>query len=233
VGGSLDGHGVILHTTDGGQTWTQQMDGLLPAVQLEGVTVVDADTAWVCGGPFGGYPLIIHSADGGQSWQRPGYQQLPVTKTVISVDALDADTVWAVGQTDTVLHTDDAGAAWLVPEHYPAHELDANGVVMIDEETIWIVVDYGGIYRSDDGGDNWTSQESGQHGHHLIRISALDGDNAWIVGVLADGYGDLGVILHTADGGALWETQTDPVNVFWHDVAMLNAPIYLPLLFRG
>jgi photosystem II stability/assembly factor-like uncharacterized protein len=95
-----------------------------------------------------------------------------------------------------------------------------------------VAVEYGGIYRSDDAGLVWEFQESSQHGHHLLRVSALDEDNAWIVGALV-GYGpELGVVVHTADGGDNWETQALPVNAALFDVAFVPGPLYLPLTFR-
>jgi photosystem II stability/assembly factor-like uncharacterized protein len=71
-----------------------------------------------------------------------------------------------------------------------------------------------------------------QHGHHLLRISALDADNAWIVGPLATGGGDPGVVLHTSDGGDSWETQMVLFQALWSDVAMVAGVyrLHLPVI---
>jgi len=147
------------------------------------------------------------------------------------VKALNADLAWAVGQLDTVRYTTNAGSDWIEPG-FPTTGIDANGVAVVNEDTVWVALDYGGIYRSDNGGATWTSQESNQHGHHLLRVSALDADNAWIIGALASSGTDFGVILHTDNGGDNWETQSSPVNASWSDLAVVDGrpPLFLPLI---
>jgi len=54
--------GVILHTTDGGQTWTYQVS----PENLRGVAFAD----WQTGLAVGERGLILRSADGGATWQR-------------------------------------------------------------------------------------------------------------------------------------------------------------------
>jgi len=227
--------GVILHTSNGGSNWTRQEGGTVPNTTLSGVYAVDAQTAWACGAVSAGYGTILRTTDGGNSWHRPGHTQLPAGHTVISVHALDADTTWAVGQTTLVMHTADAGSTW-ENRSPPTGFLDVNGVVAVNRDTVWVVIDYGGIWRTDNGGSNWTEQESGEHGYHLVRVSVLDSDNAWVTGVLESSGTQLGVILHTEDGGDTWSSpQQTPVNASWWGVSFVDGHFhrYLPLIMRS
>jgi photosystem II stability/assembly factor-like uncharacterized protein len=85
---------------------------------------------------------------------------------------------------------------------------------------------------SADGGRSWVNQEPNRQGHHLLRISALDADNAWIVGPLATGGGDPGVVLYTSDGGDNRATQTVPFRAFWSNLAMVAGErrLHLPVI---
>ena len=225
----------IIHTRDGGQTWTRQTSGTVPNIPFSGVYAVDAQIAWACGGVGPGDGTILHTTDGGKTWERPpGYTQLP-DQFVISVYALDANTVWGVGEENTVVYTADAGISW-ENHSVPTGVLDANGVVAPGRDTVWVVMDYGGIWRSDDGGTKWTEQESGTGGHHLVRVSALDPDNAWVTGVLESSGTQLGVILHTEDGGVNWSIpQQTPVDGRWWGVSFVDGHFhrYLPLIMKS
>jgi photosystem II stability/assembly factor-like uncharacterized protein len=57
---------VLLHTSDGGVTWTPQDAGAPPFTAYMGISAVSASTAWVAG--WGGF--VARTTDGGLSWQR-------------------------------------------------------------------------------------------------------------------------------------------------------------------
>lgn len=87
---------LILHTTDGGATWTKEASVL--TAELVGVDFVDAAHGWAITDDAGdaGYALQ-HTSDGGATWsrQRPhaGIDGLD------GVDFIDATTGWVTGQT--------------------------------------------------------------------------------------------------------------------------------------
>src|SRR5712664_2183215 len=59
---AIGGLGTIVHTTDGGATWTLQDAG--GTARLWGVFFLDADTGWVVGESG----TIFHTTDGGATW---------------------------------------------------------------------------------------------------------------------------------------------------------------------
>lgn len=99
--------GRILHTDDGGETWTLQATGT--TAQLEAMAFVDAQNGWAVGGS--GTGTILHTTNGGAAWTS---QALPgtVSENMRGVDFIDVNQGWAVGAGGSVLHTIDGGATW-------------------------------------------------------------------------------------------------------------------------
>jgi photosystem II stability/assembly factor-like uncharacterized protein len=65
IGWAVGTNGTIVHTTDGGTTWTGQSNPLSgTTIVLRGVEFTDATTGWAVG--LGG--TILHTIDGGSNW---------------------------------------------------------------------------------------------------------------------------------------------------------------------
>jgi photosystem II stability/assembly factor-like uncharacterized protein len=95
--------GTILHTNDGGATWTDQGYG------GAAVSFVDANTGWA----VGERGTILSTTDGGATWtpQASGTNAL-----LTGVSFADANSGWAVGYEAydvTVLHTENGGRDWV------------------------------------------------------------------------------------------------------------------------
>jgi hypothetical protein len=216
--------GVILHTTDGGQTWTRQGQGMVPAVQLGGVYASDAQHAWAVGEaePGNRYGTIVRTVDGGATWEQRPYTLARELAGywLISIHGLDANTVWAVGH-DLVLYSADGGLTWIDLEA-PSGGLDVNTVFAVDRDTVWVAGDAGIILRSDQGGavGSWQQQPSAT-GAYIMRLSAVGEESAWAVGQVQ--YPPFsGPVLHTADGGQVWISQTLPVQANWIGVSFVR-----------
>jgi len=83
---------LVLHTTNGGQTWVQQSVGAPPVTAITGVTAVNSTTAWIAG--WNGF--VAQTRNGGQSWRQEG---VTGAEGVGFEDALflDAQTGWVGG----------------------------------------------------------------------------------------------------------------------------------------
>jgi photosystem II stability/assembly factor-like uncharacterized protein len=222
VGGAVwdaDSPAVILHTTDGGRTWTRQGQGLNLKADLCGVYASDATHAWAVGGlePGQRFGTIVRTSDGGATWERISYtlDRSVDSFPLIMIHGVDANTLWAVGH-DQAIYSTDGGLTW-VDSELTVGTYDENGVFVVDHNTVWVVTDLGGIYRSDDSGAHWQKQTlpPGTTGDWVLRISAIDDRSAWAV--TRPPYGSSpGHILHTSDGGQTWVAQTTPVDPsFW------------------
>ena len=183
TGWAVGEHGTILHTTDGGSTWTPQTSGT--SNHLEGVHFTDANTAWAVG--YAG--TIVHTTDGGTSCTP---QTSGISTWLYDVHFTDANTGWTVGAYGTIVHTTDGGTSWTPQTSGTAVLL--RGVHFTDATTGWAVGWYGEILHTTDGGSTWTPQTSGTL-NHLEDAHFIDANTGWAVGWD-------GTILHTTTGGS-------------------------------
>ena len=120
------GSGIVLKTTNGGITWTTQMDTLYEA--LFGVSFVDSSCGFAVGywsgsmgsGATGG--KIVYTSDGGVNWMSQLDEDLSRYR---GVDFLDVNTGWVVGtdydvsglpNSGIILHTTNGGVAFVEEE---------------------------------------------------------------------------------------------------------------------
>ena len=120
----------------------------------------------------------------------------------------DGKRLWAVGQSGTILESEDGGATWT-----PRNSGTTWGLARIfgasDGMRLWVVGDHGTILESDDGGATWKARKSDAAGFLWSISGTSDGRRLWAVG-------DNGTILESDDGGANWIKRnsgtTDPLE---------------------
>ena len=188
--------GTILHTADGGGTWTPQSSGT-PSATLESVAFPDATHGWAVG--TGG--TIISTTDGGAYWAA---QSSETPEALSCVAFPDATHGWAVGQGGTILSTADAGAHWAAQTSGTGEWLTSTAFV--DAAHGWAVGDWGVFLATSDGGVHWTQQDSGIEGTHceFLGVAFADAMHGCAVGTM-------GHIRGTTDGGAHWTAQSSDV----------------------
>ena len=212
--------GTILHTNDGGVTWSKQNSGTNHT--LSAICFVDSSHGWAVGEAG----TILRSSDGGKTWRRqdnPLYHQnqftpaflgekkalekkkKPAPYFLMDVHFVNKKEGWIVTEKTTILHTADSGKTWDI--QYKGGDFILRAVDFIDDKTGWAVGEYGYIYHTDDGGRTWVkqagkysiSEETGliDGGYFLFDVCVLDKLTAWVVGI--DGYAAI-----TKDGGSTW-----------------------------
>lgn len=180
-------YGTIYRTTDGGDLWTEIVNGLT-GDSFYGAEMAGPDRVWMVG-DFG---ALLHSSDGGGSWAAQNSQ---TANSLLSVSFVNENSGWAVGDLGTLLKTSNGGATWsLLNIGYGTTIFF--GVKFKDVLNGWIVGDNGLILRTTNGGGSWTPQTSGT-ANALFYVDFLD---------LYNGYaaGSGGTILKTTNGGAVW-----------------------------
>lgn len=134
---------------------------------------------------------IISSAQ--WEWQNP----LPQGNSLGDVYAFDEQYCWAVGNSGTIIFTENGGNTWVFQESGTWESLF--NIQFIDQFTGWIVGHGGTILYSENAGNTWQdysiNTDIDLNGLHFI-----DQYNGWIVG-------EEGTILYTQDGGVGWEYQ--------------------------
>ena len=91
---------VILHTTDGGKTWTFQQPPPGRTGSLTDVWAISPKQAWIgslmgyaCTNPLSALPWLLHTTDGGKTWPDVMHHVLSLHK-LFFLDALHG---WAIG----------------------------------------------------------------------------------------------------------------------------------------
>ncbi len=103
--------GVILHTTDSGNSWNEQDNPVSGLSWLADVFFADPNNGWAVGG-FGKPGIIIHTTDGGLHWTQ---QMSPTDDWFNGVTFVNADVGWIVGSNGTALHTTTGGTGLQPP----------------------------------------------------------------------------------------------------------------------
>jgi photosystem II stability/assembly factor-like uncharacterized protein len=167
----------VVHTQDGGATWTDRSLGALAVERLEAsgrtmqtitddvilsdVEFVDAQHGFIAG-EFG---TLLATSDGGQHWRQVA---IPTEKTLFGVHFRTPDEGWVVGIDGIILHTEDGGRTWTTQngltetgaiEDVSFVEAMANPglyAVSVEGRRGVVVGDSGAFFVSDDGGRTWT-----------------------------------------------------------------------------
>ena len=194
---TYNGEGVVIKTTDGGDTWEQMTPE--PIEGLQGCSFVTIDTGYAAG--WNGY--IIKTTNSGETWE-----ELFVASgiyEITDIEFYDADHGVVVGQDNNgafAFVTDDAGETWTAGTGIVAA---CYRVTYADENTLFIAANNGYIFKSTDGGYNWSNVSTGSG--LMLGLDFINADYGIITG-------DNGLILKTTDGGNSWETQSVNDNLF-------------------
>ena len=216
------GVGTILHTSDGGDSWTNQIPAGYESTAFQGIHSPDGVNVWATGGSNNGFATILKSGDAGLTWLRQTNGDVFKAQTLLGISAVDANSAWAVGGNPdggyVVLHTGDGGSNWT--RKYSLGLGDANEVSAVNTSTVWVACD-SQILRSTDAGRHWDSPGSPPY---TMGISAVSSEEAWAV-VNAE-TSKSGSILHTSDGGTNWTTQVpgETLAPLW-TISIVNPPL--------
>jgi len=144
-GGTYSNSGIILKSSDGGQTWSEIELG-----SLKNVNDIELKNGF--GYFVGENGSIFKTIDGGTSWQASSSN---ITSSLYGVAVLNDNTAIAVGSPGKILRTTNNGVSWSLiscPVNLPI-----NNVLFIDEVIGFGVCHNGTIIKTTDGGLSWTS----------------------------------------------------------------------------
>ena len=174
--------GKIIHTSDGGKTWSTQTTGI--TVKIKKVRFVDALNGWaICDSG-----KIIHTVDGGINWEIQFDEPNFATGKMC---AINSSICWITGkwlQEQVFLKTLDGGINWEVinPPNIGSASLDE--VVFINQNRGWFTVVYysggsmgSGIFSTTNGGNTWSLQFS--YNSLSTDIFFLDENFGWLGGL--------------------------------------------------
>jgi len=211
--------GLVMHTTDGAQTWDRECE--LGDFALFAVDFVGKDLGWAVGRAG----KIIHTVDGGKTWVP---DQPVIEEALFDVDFADAKHGIAVGNFGVLARTEDGGQTWIDQVLEPMANAQINAVSFVNEHLAFIVGEYplweaqldenvqmstlSNIFRSTDGGATWHTVHTG-HQVVLNDVVFKDEREGWVTGVN-------GLLLHTTDGGETWQAIDTGVKVHLNKIAL-------------
>ena len=153
--------GKIMHTEDGGETWSEQekslMEGtgifdLLDLPTLYGVHMTSAQEGAAAG--IEGH--IARTRDGGQRWAFDTVEaEPPVIDPLFRVVELADGSGWAGGAAGEVVRREPGETTWKRAKLGQDVLTWLRGISFSDPQHGWLVGGYGLIYRTTDGGKSW------------------------------------------------------------------------------
>jgi photosystem II stability/assembly factor-like uncharacterized protein len=222
VGGLWD-HALILHTSNGGNIWSQERDDDPAPAELLAVSFSDGKN-WMAVGYYG---TIMSTRTGGASWNAI---QTYFMNTYFGAYMYNQTIGFAVGVSNIfyplVTRTTDG---WQTFEHFSfpiknndeLWEADLTDVEFISPTvgfaTARVAYSHGAIIYTADAGETWKTVYWNNDGN-ILGIEFVSEDIGYAVG-------DRGLILKTDDGGQHWGRLHSGIFFRLHDVSFASKQV--------
>lgn len=193
------GTGRLLHTADGGDTWSVQSQ--LDSIFWESIFFTSPKEGWICGENGS----LSRTDDGGDTWRRVAVAPATVAFYGISFPGPRRGILVGIDVTrrNAACYTsDDGGETWQAhPDSFACTSLEP--IQFFDEKT-GVMAGGERVFFTTDGGVTWNP--SYVDAKLVIRgLHFLDHDNGWVVG-------HRGAAFQTHDGGLSWHNQGFTAN---------------------
>ncbi|KAK3277182.1 hypothetical protein CYMTET_14792 [Cymbomonas tetramitiformis] len=207
---------VVLHTSDGGETWAAQRDITFLGQIWRGVSFADDFRGWV----VGDRAQIISTVDGGVTWEALE-SGVDASYNFYAVQVVNGTDLWVVGDYGTVLHLPITAEGGTEPT-FSLQSSNAQSAAQYALRTLhfvtpvvgYIAGEYGALVKTTDGGATWRSLATGSSGVILQGVYFKNATVGWLAG-------GAGLILYTEDGGEVWEEQQGCGTIYdLHDIAV-------------
>jgi photosystem II stability/assembly factor-like uncharacterized protein len=158
---------LILHTVDGGETWTKQFGGGESDNALLSVFFKSPSHGWA----IGAFNYTVETTDAGKTWTERKTLMPPPPEGSVPTKPVDEN----VDPTAPKKTVEGAGGA----DPYAAATGDENHLNAMfqgpDANTILIAAEAGAVYRSTDAGTTWSKVLTGYPGSFWGGLTAKDG----------------------------------------------------------
>jgi photosystem II stability/assembly factor-like uncharacterized protein len=190
--------GMIVKTTNGGQTWLYNNSNTSTSTQIYGVDFVNSTTGWA----VAQNGIIRKTTDGGTTWNSQTSGQ---TVALFDISFVNDQLGLIVGASGKILRTTNGGTNWVNITSGTTETL--RELQFVDNLNAWTVGTSGTIRLTTDGGLTWSAQTPPDGVTSYLRaVCFIDNQNGWIVG---DGL----TILKTTNGGVNWVQRYAPPGV--------------------
>ncbi len=234
-GWAVGDSGLIIHTTDGGQSWVFQESNSVN--ELVDVFFLDKQQGWISSINFTNPPygtILLKTIDGGQNWTSHPYPEENIfINCILFLDSLNG---WMGGSPHALVHTTDGGQQWQQAAidtstlaFFPVLSIQFHGTQY--GYACGGIFDIAGVtWHTNNGGELWHAIDVSEapadevHEMHLF-------DSLHIMGAGGDpdfGYG-VGLI-RTSDGGFHWDYDEIGIQGNAHDLDFVDSKeVWAPL----
>lgn len=208
-------------TTDGGTTWTAGAINIgNPALAINDISAVDANTAWLSAlVPDDGNGGIYKTTDGGVTWNQQNALAFSTTgqSFLNGVHFFDINNGMAFGDPTAgefeIYTTSDSGATWtIVPAANIPNPLSGeygyNGGNVFIGSTCFLVTNRGRILKSSDMGLTWTVNQAPVADFSSTGESASIAFSTALNGCMVKTIGTTYTFYTTTDGAVTWSAGT-------------------------
>ena len=210
--------GIILHTSDGGVTWTSTItnEGLYSVYSPETNT----------GYAVGMVGTMMKTSDGGTTWALESSRVISNNFTTLtSIKFTDTNTGYIVGgdpdfgnynTAGIILKTINGGTTWSAQSLPTTTAYTLNSVFFPDANTGYAVGVYGIILKTTNAGTTWDSIYANMSINWLYSVYFIDAYTGFAVG-------NAGTIIKTTNGGTNWSILSTPTLADLHSVYFFDA----------
>ncbi|MEO6952741.1 MAG: hypothetical protein ABI321_13100 [Polyangia bacterium] len=219
TGWSVNGLGRIYHTTDGGQTWTKQLDK--PGTYFRAIAFVDRLHGFASNIGTDYYPNVTDehplysTVDGGVTWQPVTAITGPMPKGICNLDVVDAQHLVGAGRIggpSFFIRSSDGGATWTstdlsaqLPMLVDAHFTSPTDGVLIGGSDVTDTSQCTVLHTSD-GGQTFTKVFTAHASGTVCWKLSFPSAQVGYASVLPLGSATSS-FLKTVDGGATWSEK--------------------------
>jgi photosystem II stability/assembly factor-like uncharacterized protein len=214
IGWALNGaYASVYKTTDGGLTWTQQLNEIALGgnYYFRNIEFLTPQIGFV--GTLNN--VFFKTTDGGDTWA-------PVTNfttnptAICGLDTVGTSTVYGCGAFFTPAHiikSIDAGVTWQYID-MAAYATSLVEILFLDENTGYVSGSNAGgavVLKTIDGGATWTEMfNSGIPGEYVWKLQILSSNSNVIFGSIESIDPYIGKLIKSTDAGATWVTKNAP-----------------------
>jgi len=157
--GWLAGNGIVMKSTDGGETWEESYVSL---TEFSRIQFFDENTGYILGDN-----LYLKTYTGGEYWHIVNYYEINAGGYFKDMHFVDPETGYIIGY-DCILKTTDGGETWTKDSDFP--EIYPNALFFADELNGWLVGNDGRIFHTTSGGTVGISANDPENGFSGLEI---------------------------------------------------------------
>lgn len=200
------------------ETWSLVTNGFVAMNGPRAIVSISPRETFIVG--LGGYIYKTTNPTDGVTVLDAGVASLG--EDLLAIDAINGRNLVAVGNSNTIVYTTNAGKIWSYIEA-PGAPTNITAIAMRSLTEWWIGTANGEVYYTKDKGQNWTLKSFTDSGTGTISKILWASDT---VGYILHNTGTAGRILRTVSGGNTWyvapesNTESLPVNAALLDAAL-------------